>query len=669
MRTFTIAIICALATLINIANAQNVSIQLTPQGVPIQIPAQGGSFSYLIDATNNGTTRLRATVWCLLTLPNGNPYGPVLGPVIVILNPGQTLSRQRTQNIPEGAPTGTYAFNAYIGVYPDTVWDSDSFYFEKLSTQPGGIELWSARYTGPANMNDKATSLAVDGGGNVYVTGYSIGSGTGYDYVTIKYDASGNQLWVAFYNGPGISNNDDWAYSLAVDNGSNVYVTGRSYGNGTGFDYATIKYDASGNQLWVARYNRQGNGGDEASSLAVDNNGNVYVTGWSTNSGTNSDYVTIKYDTFGNQLWVAFYNGPGNYIDKANSLALDEGGNVYVTGESAESQIYPYNYDYATIKYDTSGNQLWVSFYYGLVNGNDHATSLTVDDNGNSCVTGWSLGSGSSSNYDYATIKYHTNGNSFWEARYNGPGNDTDHATSLAMDSDGNVYVTGWSSGSGTSIDYATIKYNVFGNQLWVARYNGPGSGSDYAYSLDIDSNGNIYVTGESLGSGTSIDYATIKYNSSGQQQWEARYNWEGQDIASSLAVDSNGNVCVTGYSYGNGTDYATIKYSGGNVDNWLPVEATVLGQPLPQEYQLEQNYPNPFNPTTTIGYQLPTSGLVNLIVYDINGRKVITLIDGFREAGNHEITFDASNLPSGIYFYRIKSGDFIATEKMMLVK
>ena len=100
-----------------------------------------------------------------------------------------------------------------------------------------------------------------------------------------------------------------------------------------------------------------------------------------------------------------------------------------------------------------------------------------------------------------------------WVARYNGPGNDYDVATSLAVDDAGNVYVTGYSYGSGTFEDYATVKYSSTGVQQWAARYNGPGNGDDIATSLAVDDAGNVYVTGYSYGSGTDLDYATVKYS------------------------------------------------------------------------------------------------------------------------------------------------------------
>ncbi len=650
------------------ARAQNVSLELIPITYPIVLPDSGGSFDYILTVTNLEATPLTGTVWCTVTQPNGSPWGPVLGPATQTFAGGQTQSCYRTANVPPRAPYGYFIFHAYVGLHPDTIWAQDEFEFQHQAIN-GTEQEWVAIYDGPGNNNDGATSLAV-GGGNVYVTGSSYDSVTDEDYATVKYDNSGNQVWVARYNGLG--NFSDAATCLAVD-GGNVYVTGWSWGSGTGRDYATVKYDAFGNQMWVARYNGPGNGWDEASSLALDGGGNVYVTGWSEGSGTYDDYATVKYDASGNQIWVAHYDGPLNGEDHANSMAVDGGGNVYVTGGSYSNV----SQDYATVKYDVLGNQLWVARYNGPANFDDEAQSLAVDDGGNVYVTGKSTGWGTYD--DYATIKYDCFGNWVWAARYNGPENWYDLPYSLALDGGGNVYVTGRSFGSGTGYDYTTIKYDASGNRLWVARYNGPaGNGWDQANSIAVDDNCNVYITGESarfLFSPYNYDYATVKYDASGNQLWVARYNGPGDnsDQANSLAVDGNGSVYVTGRSYSSATlspsDYATIKYSGGNLDNWMPMEATVFGQPLPQEYRLEQNFPNPFNLQTTIRFDLPENARVELGIYDIQGREVATLVNGWREAGAQQITWEASSLPSGIYFCRIKAGDFTAARKVMLVK
>ncbi len=466
-------------------------------------------------------------------------------------------------------------------------------------------QQWVALYNGPGNGTDNATALKIDNLGNVYVMGWSTGSGTGSDYATVKYSPDGNQLWVARYNGPG--NSSDSAQALAVDNSGNVYVTGWSTGSGTGSDYATIKHNPDGNQLWVARYNGLANINEEARSLSVDNSGNVYVTGYSYGSGTDQDYATVKYTPDGNELWVARYNGDANNYDSAYALAVDNSGNVYVTGRSYGGSGT--SYDYATVKYSPDGNQLWVRRYNGpVIYSQDGAKALAVDNSGNVYVTGSSDGNGTGS--DYATVKYDSNGNQLWVARYNGPANNGEVAQALAVDSSGNVYVTGGSYGSGAAdSDYATVKYNSDGNQLWAARYNGPADSNDAAYGLAVDNSGNVYVTGNSPGSGTYDDYATVKYSPDGNQLWVARYNGPGNsyDAAYGLAVNNSGYVYVTGPSYvsgGTGYDYTTIKYTQPYY-NCIYVDANATGANNGSSWANAYNYLQDALDVATSGYEI----------------------------------------------------------------
>jgi len=526
---------------------------------------------------------------------------------------------------------------------------------------------WAVRYN--AGGVDNARALIVDASGNVYITGESATGGLGTeDYCTIKYNSAGTQVWVKRYNGTG--NDRDYAYAIATDALGNVYVTGGSVGSTTGFDYLTIKYNSAGDTVWTRRFNRGGARADIAYAIAVDASGNVYVTGES--QGTTSphgifeDYVTVKYSPTGVELWAAAYNGPASDYDGATGIAVDAYGNVYVTGTSdggSGGSGMPYM-DYATIKYNSSGILQWVHRYNNsAANGNDYASALRIDTAGNVYVTGKSMGVGT--NYDYATLKINSSGTLVWLQRYNGVGSGVDEAKSLAVNRAGEVFVTGKSySGASADNDYVTIKYSAVGHETWVQAYNGPASGSDGANALRIDSASNVYVTGYSTGSGTGFDYATIKYNSAGAAEWVVRYNNNGaagsSDAASAIYADDAGYVYVTGMS---ALDFATVKYSP------TPTGIPKNSNNPATDFGLYQNYPNPFNPSTTIGYYLPDDSNVRLTVFDINGREVAVLINESQKKGSYEITFNASKLSTGAYFYKLVANEFSDVKRMLLVK
>jgi hypothetical protein len=233
----------------------------------------------------------------------------------------------------------------------------------------------------------------------------------------------------------------DVALAAATDANGNVFFTGYSYLGGGGIDYATIKYSGAGVPLWTNYCNGPGDGTDGASAMALDTNGNVFVTGTSGGSGSLADYATIKYSNAGLPLWTNRFNGPVNSDDQANAIAVDTDGNVFVTGYQSTIGSGG-NFDYATIKYSNAGVPLWTNRYNGLVTGTDVANAVAVDTNGDVFVTGYS-GNGFST--DYATIKYSGAGVPFWTNRYNGPQNNTDQATAITVDTSGKVIVTGFS--------------------------------------------------------------------------------------------------------------------------------------------------------------------------------------------------------------------------------
>ena len=474
---------------------------------------------------------------------------------------------------------------------------------------------WAVRRNGTGKHHfDSPQAVRFDAAGNYFVTGYAESPETGQDYVTIKYATNGQVLWTALYNGP--DNGNDQARALALDHNGNAYVTGRSESAAGGWDYLTVKYDPNGRQVWTARYDGSFSGEDDAVALAVDAAGNVYVTGASQSAKDRYAFATVKYDPDGAQLWVACYVGPGQQEDRATSMALDASGNVYVSGKSTGTNT---GFDFATLKYDGAGNQLWVARYDGPAHGTDEPVQVVLDASGNAIVTGRSEGVGTG--FDYATVKYDPKGAQLWVARYDGPEHGADQPAALAVDAYDNAIVTGSSTLSRKNVNYATLKYDPNGQQLWQAGYGGSGQTEDIPYALALDPSGNVYVTGSSESSGSGLDYGTVKYTTDGVQCWVARYNGpaNGDDTARGIVVDHDDNVVVTGESedFDQSYDLVTVKYfqpkpptlvthplaQGASLGGVVSFHATAVGAP-PFYYQWTlngANIPGATNDTYTI--------------------------------------------------------------------
>jgi hypothetical protein len=372
--------------------------------------------------------------------------------------------------------------------------------YATLAYSSAGVPLWTNRYRGPGN-DHHAQALAVDGNGRVYVTGSSRGSGGYYDYATVAYSSAGVALWTNRYGGPAMF--DDYPQAIATDGNGNVYVAGYSRGSGTGWDYATVAYSSGGVPLWTNLYDGAANSDDQALAMAVDGSGNVYVTGRS--GYPTYDYATLAYSSSGVPLWTNRYNGPGNDDDEAIDVAVDGQGIVYVTGSAVRAIIYPYSYrDWTTIAYSSAGVPLWTTRYDEGFD-NVYGVQGVAAGGSNVVVAGtWRDGGG---NYQYATLAYSSGGVALWTNYYRGPGG-TDYAQGVAVDNSGNAYVTGYSASTNAypyNYAYATVKYSSQGLPLWTNRHrNGMPQGK---HSLAIGPDGALYVTGIS-----DADFTTVKY-------------------------------------------------------------------------------------------------------------------------------------------------------------
>jgi hypothetical protein len=207
--------------------------------------------------------------------------------------------------------------------------------------------------------------------------------------------------WVKTYNASG--DYRDCSYAIAVDKAGCVYVTGQGFGKGTQCDFTTFKYSPNGDVIWKAVYNSPESGYDKPYDIVLDDSGYVYITGcgWG-GEATFEDMVTIKYSSNGDQIWLRSYDGPAKDYDCPYAIAIDKNYNVYVIGESWGGEDTWE--DIVTVKYDRHGNQQWVERYDGPDHDYDYPTTLVVDDNFNVYVTGLSMCF--DTDEDFVTLKY-----------------------------------------------------------------------------------------------------------------------------------------------------------------------------------------------------------------------------------------------------------------------
>jgi uncharacterized delta-60 repeat protein len=376
----------------------------------------------------------------------------------------------------------------------------------------GGLE-WIRFYGGPGGGNDRAWGIVVDTDRNVIITGYSVGVGSGTDFTTVKFSPNGVQQWVSRYNEPG--NGDDKAWGIVVDRIGNIYVTG--YIARVGTDMYTIKYNSSGEYIWGQLINgTASNSDDKAWGIVVDSIGNnIYICGQTENTTTGYDFTVACYDSSGVREWLNIYDGTTS-VDKAWGIVVDTDNLIYVTGESSSANG---RQDCMTIKYNSGGDTLWTARYNGPALHNDKSFGIVVDTDGNPYITGYETASDTLTT-NYLFVKYSFEGEQLWANTYNGPANWQDTAYSICLSkSQEFVYVTGGSSSDTVAgkLDVLTLRIPAdSGNTDQSARYPGNDNMNDAGTGVVADTLGNIYVAGYIQTVQNGYDMIAMKYQAGG---------------------------------------------------------------------------------------------------------------------------------------------------------
>ncbi|MBE2216794.1 MAG: SBBP repeat-containing protein [Ignavibacteria bacterium] len=799
----------------------------------------------------------------------------------------------------------------YGNVYV-TGWSGGDMFLVKSHYSNGFVE-WVARYNGQFG-NDISNSVALDASGNPYIAG-QVWNGSNYDFVIVRYNSlNGVQTWATGYSGL-TSTSDDRGLYIDIDKSA-----GKVWAAGVSNEYEGIEWgpfirriNTDGTD--VLNYNFSSKG--EFNVIKVDPSTHwVYAAGYKYR-GNNKDWYIVAIDESSNIQWSYFYEGAANLDDYATDLVVDPFGNsIIVTGTSDGQSKFTTikisnmgffqwanndvsgigrsiavfnngsNYDiivtgvtfengssqYATIKYDQNGTQIWKSNYHYLIE--EQAYSIAVDGSGNSFVTGYSKNYGFDQ-LDIVTVRYNNSGQQTALFRYDGPAHSTDIAKTVVLDAAGRPHVGGYSLGLGTYFDGVYMKYqpgtakgcpwlytfneetgefiadnNILHRSEFTENYGldikdmyklnvtpSPFQGNlyfrifeldnDYNYidnvklwqidhtvgteigvdenglickytPLNISDPGDVKQTGVNSNVARYVSYDTMankfifgqpqdtvsatdfEYAGSGTGDSLAILINAGQDLSDqiqpapkisagtiityandspiptsrSFARRENNSDIIIPFASANSSidsvviqwersyqvDYLTVvevSYSGFVVSeldlvdaiksdtnsvmknlesidqNYAEFDSTTGiylqfesdGEPqsgyirdfvfetngryelnggdhfsrllqnnqtqnaFPKKFVLEQNFPNPFNPITNIRYEVPVRCHVKIEVYDINGRLVSILLDEVRNLGVYTIPFDGTKLSSGVYFYRLVAGNFVQSKKMVLLK
>lgn len=460
--------------------------------------------------------------------------------------------------------------------------------------------------------------------------------------------------WTKNYGG--INNDEGASVQQTSDGGYIVSGSTHSFGAGNS-DIWLLRTDSAGDTLWTKVF---GGTGQEFGGAVKETTDNGFIlTGHTSSFGAGSgDAWLIKTNSNGDTLWTKTFGGPasdgGSYVQQTSD------GGFVICGTT--NSFGAGNTDYWMIKTDGNGDTTWNKTYGGIYN--DVAFYAQETSDGGYVIVGYRQFSGFD-NSDIWLVKTDSNGDTSWTKRFGGDLNELPY--SAQQTSDDGYIITGYtySYGAGSG-DVWLLKTDSNGNLLWSNTFGGV---SNEAGQCVIETSDNGYIVcgfTYSFSSQGDGDVWLIKADSNGSESWKATVGTTNSEVGFSIDQTTDDGFIVCGFAESSVTYDKNVLlirlYEGqSGIEN--------SGSPVVSSFELKQNFPNPFNPSTTISYSIPTAGFVQLLVYDALGTEIKTLVSEFKQAGNYTINFDARNLPTGIYFYKITSGSFQSVKKMILLR
>jgi hypothetical protein len=546
-----------------------------------------------------------------------------------------------------------------------------------VKTDANGDTLWTRTYGG--SLADECTSVWQTSDGGYILTGYTSSFGAGdADVYVVKTNADGDTLWTRTYGGGAWDDASD--IQQTSDGGYIIAANTYSFG-GSDLDPWLVKIDASGDTLWTHLY--PGYLETQTTQFAAvqqTSDGGYIAVGRTEVVRRRYDIYVVKTDAVGDTLWTRIYTLEGQY-DMARSVQQTSDGGYILTGYSNT----PGTDDVYLVKTNSTGDTLWTRAYGGSGQDWGHWGEQTPD--GGYIVAGWTMSFGANPGYANCwLLKTDSSGDTLWTRTYGGDSSDV--AYSAQQTSDGGYVLAGYTDSFGAGErDFYVVKVAGEAPEPEVSIEIVPDDppvtvpqGGSFGYTGTVTNNTEdpqmtdvwVMAVGPSEGVyGPFKDFYDLPVDPG--QSRNAHFN---QHVHNRAPLGFYDYIAYCGDYPSTVMDSSffqieVIEGTGSSQGGWVLAGSFLQGDlaDIPSEFALLGNYPNPFNAQTVIEYQLPVNATVKLEVYNLLGEKVATLVNGAEEAGYRSVTWDASEVSSGLYFYKLTAGDCSETKRMMLIK